>query len=107
MPDIARRQAEIVAYYRALDAGASARRYFRHTDEEGGLWYFETVADRGELVAVKQIEVTPEGAFHRYHWEHLGDEHGFLTVLALNPDEDPLTAVEPEEFQRVWTQRSP
>jgi hypothetical protein len=100
--DLERIAAEITAYYRALDEGATLRRYFRHADEEGGLWYIEAVPDRGELVAIKQAEFTSAGQLHRYSWEHLEDEHGGLTDQAIDPEEDPLEAVPAEEFQQVW-----
>ncbi|GHD40912.1 hypothetical protein GCM10010335_42270 [Streptomyces galbus] len=79
-----------VAYFRSLDERATLRHHFRHADEEGGLWYFEAVPDRGELIAIKQAELTPAGRLHRYSWEHLVDEHGFLTDQALDLEEDPL-----------------
>ncbi|MGW6641705.1 hypothetical protein [Streptomyces iakyrus] len=104
MVDLERIKATSVAYFRSLDEGATLRHHFRHTDEEGGLWYFEAVPDRGELIAVKQAELTPVGRLHRYSWEHLEDERGFLTDQALDPEEDPLEAIPAEEFQRVWTQ---
>ncbi|MCX5170100.1 hypothetical protein [Streptomyces antibioticus] len=103
MVDPERIRAETVAYFRALDENAILRHHFRHVDEEGGLWWFEAVADRGKLVAVKQAELTPAGRLHQYNWEHLEDEHGFLTDQAIDPDEDPLEAIPAEEFQRVWT----
>jgi hypothetical protein len=80
------------------------RHHFRHSGEDGGLWYFEAVPDRGELVAIKQAELTPAGQLHRFSGEHLEDEHGFLTDQALDPEEDPLDTISAEEFQRVWTQ---
>ncbi|WP_256725992.1 hypothetical protein [Streptomyces sp. IMTB 2501] len=103
MVDLERVKAETVAYYRALDQDAILRNHFRHTDEEGGLWYFEAVTDRGELIVIKQVELTSAGQRHRYSWEHLEDEHGFLTDQAIDPEEDPLEAISAEEFQRVWT----
>ncbi|MGV9249455.1 hypothetical protein [Streptomyces sp. NPDC003710] len=79
MVDLERIKAEIVAYFRALDEAATQWHNFRHADEEGGLWYIEAVPDRGELVVIKQAELTSAGQLHRYRWEHLEDEHGFLT----------------------------
>ncbi|MGI5196750.1 hypothetical protein ACQEVY_24405 [Streptomyces sp. CA-288835] len=102
MVDLARIKAETVAYFRTLDEEATLRHHFRHTDEEGGLWYFEAVPDGSELTVVKQAEFTPDGALHRYSWEHLEDEHGFLTDQALNPKEDQLESITAEEFQRLW-----
>lgn len=103
MVDLERIKAETVAYFRALDERATLRHHFRGTDDEGGLWYFEAVPDRGELVAIKQAELTPAGQLHRYSWEHLEDEHGFLTDQAVDPEEDPLEAISAEDFQRVWS----
>jgi hypothetical protein len=101
--DVERIKAETVAYFRALDEKATQRHHFRHADEDGGLWYFEAVPDRGELIAVRQAELTSAGHLHRYSWEHLEDEHGFLTDQVIDPAEDPLEAIPAEEFQRVWT----
>ncbi|WP_328937625.1 hypothetical protein OG288_15050 [Streptomyces tauricus] len=103
MIDLDRIRAERVAYFRALDESATLRHHFRHADEDGGLWYFEAVPDRGELTVIKQAELTPAGQLHRYSWEHLEDRHGFLTDQAINPEEDPVETIAPEEFQRVWT----
>ncbi|MGW0290614.1 hypothetical protein [Streptomyces tuirus] len=97
------RIAEIATYYRALDEGAILRHHFRHADEEGGLWYIEAVPDRGELIVIKQAELTSVGQLHRYSWEHLEDERGGLTDQAIDPAEDPLEAIPAEDFQRVWT----
>ncbi|MFB7200454.1 MULTISPECIES: hypothetical protein [unclassified Streptomyces] len=66
------------------------------------MWYVEAAPDRGELIVIKQAELTSAGQLHRYGWEHLEDEHGFLTDLAVAPEEDPLEAIPAEEFQRVW-----
>ncbi|MBL3671784.1 hypothetical protein JL475_39295 [Streptomyces sp. M2CJ-2] len=103
MVDLERIKAETVAYFRALDEGATSQHHFRHADEEGGLWYIEAVPDRGELIVIKQAELTPAGQLHRYSWEHLEDGHGGLTDQAIDPEEDPLEAIAAEEFQRVWT----
>ncbi|MFJ6565737.1 hypothetical protein ACIQMV_39095 [Streptomyces sp. NPDC091412] len=61
MVDLERIKAERVAYFRALDEGATLRHHFRGTDEEGGLWFFEAVPSCGELIAIKQAELTPAG----------------------------------------------
>ncbi|MDF3300555.1 hypothetical protein [Streptomyces tropicalis] len=103
MIDLERVAAETVASYRTLDEMATLRRHFRCADEEGGLWYIEAVPDRGELIVVKQAELTSAGKLHRYRWEHLEDEHGGLTDQAINPEVEPLEAIPAEEFQRVWT----
>ncbi|MCN9243228.1 hypothetical protein NGF19_20975 [Streptomyces sp. RY43-2] len=104
MADLERIRAELVAYYRALDENATLRHHFRGADEDGGLWYFEAVPDRGELIAVKQAELTSTGQLHRHDWEYMEDEHGFLTDQALDLEEEPMETISAEEFQRVWTQ---
>ncbi|MBA5221250.1 hypothetical protein [Streptomyces griseoaurantiacus] len=104
MVDLERIKAETVAYFRALEVSATLRHHFRATDEDGAVWYFEAASDGGELIAIKQAELTPAGQLHRYSWEHLEDDHGFLTDQALHPEEHPLEAIPAEEFQRVWTQ---
>ncbi|MFD7242385.1 hypothetical protein [Streptomyces massasporeus] len=101
--DLERIRAEAVAYFRALDEKATLRHHFRHADEDGGLWYIEAVPDRGELIVVKQAELTSAGRLHRYSWERLEDEHGGLTDQAIAPEGDLLEAIPAEEFQRVWT----
>ncbi|WP_406469525.1 hypothetical protein OH738_23360 [Streptomyces hirsutus] len=103
MVDLERIKAESVAYFRALDENATLRRHFRHADEEGDWWYIEAVPDRGELIVIKQAELTSAGQLHRYSWEHLEDEYGGLTDQAIDPGEDPLETIPAEEFQRVWT----
>ena len=103
MVDLERITAETVAYYRALDEDATLRHHFRHADEEGSFWYIEAVPDRGELIVIKQAELTSAGQLHRYSWEHLEDEDGGLTDQAIDPEEDPLEAIPAEEFQWIWT----
>ncbi|MGW9395586.1 hypothetical protein [Streptomyces sp. NPDC055642] len=103
MVDLECIQAETVAYFRALDENATLRHHFRHADEEGGWWYIEAVPDCGELIVIKQAELTSADQLHRYSWEHLEDEHGGLTDQAIDPEEDPLETILAEEFQRVWT----
>ncbi|MFD3732960.1 hypothetical protein [Streptomyces sp. NPDC058632] len=102
MADLERITAEIMAYYRALDEGATLRHHFRHADEEGGLWYIEAVPDRSELIAIKQAELTSASQLHRYSWRHLEDEHGGLTDQAIDPERDPLEPISAEEFHQVW-----
>ncbi|MGW1809081.1 hypothetical protein [Streptomyces sp. NPDC002078] len=103
MTDLERIAAEIVGYYRALDESATSRHHFRHADEEGGLWYIEAVPDRGELIVIKQAELTSADQLHRYSWQHLEDEHGGLTDQAIDLEMDTLEPIPAGEFQRVWT----
>ncbi|KAB2974643.1 hypothetical protein F8R89_23200 [Streptomyces sp. SS1-1] len=103
MVDLERIRNEAVAYFKALDESATLRHHFRHTDEEGGLWYIEAVRDGDELIVVKQAELTSAGRLHRYKWEHLEDEDGCLTDQAIDREEELLEAIPAEEFQQVWT----
>ncbi|MFD7184217.1 hypothetical protein ACFV90_30005 [Streptomyces sp. NPDC059904] len=54
------------------------------------------------MIVLKQAELTSAGQLHQYSWEHLEDEHGFLTDQAIDLEEDPLEAIPAEEFQQVW-----
>ena len=55
------------------------------------------------MAVIEQAELTSAGQLHRDGWDHLEDEHDFLTDQAIDPEEDPLEAIPAEEFQRVWT----
>jgi hypothetical protein len=50
-----------------------------------------------------KAELTSAGQIHRYSWEQLEEEHGFLTDQAVDPEGDPLEAIPAEEFLWVWT----
>ncbi|MBL3804906.1 hypothetical protein [Streptomyces sp. BRB081] len=102
MDHVERARTETVAHYRTLDEHAAFRQHFRHADEDGNLWYFEAVPDRGELVVVRQAELTPSGRLLRYDWRHLEDEHGFLTDQPIDLAEGPVEVIAAEEFRRVW-----
>jgi hypothetical protein len=88
--DLERIAGEIMAYYRALDEGATLRHHFRHADEEGGLWYIEAVPDRGELIVIEQAELTPAGQLHRYSWEYLfgASDHGPISFRRVGRSVD-------------------
>jgi hypothetical protein len=105
--DPERIKAEVVSYYRGLDEAATLRCHFRGADDAGGLWYFEVVPVGSKLTVIKQAELTSAGTLHRYSWEHLADEHGFLTDQPIDPDEDPFEVITPEEFERVWIDGAP
>ena len=94
-----------VEYYRELDESASARLYFAGVDDEGWKWFFEVVEHDDELIAVKQIETPPGERAHRYWWQHLDDDDGFLTDQPLGREEIAIgrfRAVTAEEFRIVW-----
>jgi hypothetical protein len=52
-------------------------------------------------VAIRQIVVEPSGAVHRYWWEHLEDESGFLTDQPVDYT-DQLDAISVDAFIRLW-----
>ncbi|MFI6485944.1 hypothetical protein [Streptomyces sp. NPDC050564] len=78
------RIAEIAAYYQALDEGATLRHHFCHADEEEGFWYIEAAPDRGNLIVIKQAELTSADQLHQYSWEHLKHFRREGGVLPLN-----------------------
>jgi hypothetical protein len=81
-----------IAWYRRLDEGPGPRAYYERIDE--GRWLWETVKVNTETIAVKQIEVTPDGTVHRYSWRWLEDAGGFLT--------DQLHPITRDRFYQVW-----
>jgi hypothetical protein len=103
-PDPASIPAEVVAFYRRLDEQATDRLYFRAQDpeEEQGLWLWEAVPVQDEVVAVKQIQVAPDGTVSRYWWQWMQDDRGFLTDQPLDPQIDDLDSISAEEFRRHW-----
>jgi hypothetical protein len=86
-----------------LEESDRPRTYLSGCDPEDARpqWLFEVVEDDGCRVAIKQIEAKSSGQVHRYWWQHLEDEHGFLTDQPLD-DAEGLSAVSPDEFHRVW-----
>jgi hypothetical protein len=91
------------ALVREWDESQAARRHWFGVDGRGGRWLFESIeGDGGELWAVKQIEITPDGQVRRYWWRHPQDDHGFLTDQALNPHDDGLAEVPADAFAQVW-----
>jgi hypothetical protein len=87
---------------RALDESANPRGYWRDVHEDGSEWLFETVEDDRTAWVVKQIVVDAVGAVHRYAWDNLEDEDGFLTDQPLDPARDPITAIDAGEFFQRW-----
>lgn len=95
-----------VRWFRDLDERTTSRSYYEGAAEEPGLagtrllWEAAVVA--GEVIAVKQIEVPPDGIARRYWWRHLEDELGFLTDQPLDPDGWQLRAVDRGIFYELW-----
>ena len=56
----------------------------------------------GEIIAVKQIEVPPDGIARCYWWRHLEDEPGFLTDQPLDLDGWQLRPVDRGIFYQFW-----
>jgi hypothetical protein len=71
---------ETVRWFRDIDEGPASRSYYEgageDADSEGTRWLWETVIVAGKVIAVKQIEVSPDGMARCYCWRHLEDERG-------------------------------
>jgi hypothetical protein len=95
-----------VKWFRDLDEGPAPRRYYEGTGDEPGLagirWLWETAVVAGEVIAVKQIELPPDGIAHCYWWRHLEDALGFLTDQPLDPDGWRLRAIDRGTFYELW-----
>lgn len=97
---------ETVKWFRDIDEGPASRSYYEGAGEdadfEGTRWLWETAIVAGEVIAVKQIEVPPDGVARCYWWRHLEDELGFLTDRPLDPDGWRLRAVDRDTFYELW-----
>jgi hypothetical protein len=60
------------------------------------------VSVQDEVVAIKQIQVAPDGTVSRYWWQWMQDDRGFLTDQPLDPQIDDLDSISAEEFRRYW-----
>jgi len=91
-------------YFRSLDESQRPRTHWRGVDPDDNdtQWLFETVDDDGQRVAIRQLVIEPSGAIHRYWWEHLEDEAGFLTDQPVDYV-DKLDEISAAEFARLWT----
>ena len=89
---------------RSLAEGAAPRRHWRHehreTDESAGTWYFECVLHEGEWWCIRQV-APHAGGVSVYDWEHLRDDHGFLTDQPLE-DDAPVEPITADEFDAAW-----
>ena len=90
-------------YFRSLEESDRPRAYLGAPDPEDSetQWLFEVVEDDGSRVAIKQLEATSSGLVRRYWWQHVEDEHGFLTDKPLD-DSERFSEVSREAFLRVW-----
>ena len=50
------------------------------------MWFFETVIDNGQHIAIRQVTIERDGTRHAYSVDHLEDEWGFLTDRAVEPE---------------------
>jgi hypothetical protein len=67
-------------------------------------WLFET---DDEFQPVRQIELYDGGQVLFYDQEHMEDEYGGLSYLALDPEEFEHFRTTPEAFAREWSMRKP
>jgi hypothetical protein len=89
-------------------------RYFkRNWDERRGdehdhwgtsTWYFETEPD---MWPTRQIEVYANGRVLRYDHQHIEDDFGKLSDVALDAAEFAPYAIAQSEFERVWNSGEP
>lgn len=86
----------------ALEQSGNPRSYWFGVDEDASEWLYEAVDDGGEAWVVKQLVIEPGGARHRYSWEALEDEYGFLAEGPLPVDGRELTPITEDEFLRRW-----
>lgn len=89
-----------VEYLRRLEESDLPRSYWRG-EFEGVRWLWEAVQAGGELAAVRQVELAPDGSARRYSWRRREDDAGFLTDQALEPSED-IALLSREAFLSAW-----
>jgi hypothetical protein len=89
-----------VEYLRQLDESDLPRSYLQG-EFEGVRWLWEAVHADGELVAVRQVEISSDGLARRYWWRRREDDAGFLTDQPLEPS-DEMTQLSREEFLAAW-----
>jgi hypothetical protein len=89
-----------VEYLRQLDESDLPRSYLQG-EFEHVRWLFEAVHVGVEMIAVWQMELSPDGSARRYSWRRREDEPGVLTDQPLEPTSD-LAPLSREEFLAVW-----
>jgi hypothetical protein len=92
-------------YVERLTASSLPRSHWAgvSTENPSEHWFFESVEDQGELVAIRQLTVESDGRRHAYTAKHLDDEWGFLTGQPLRPAEsEDLQPISAEAFQAAW-----
>ena len=68
----------------------------------GTWWLSETAVVAGDINAVKQIKMPPDGIARCYWWRHLEDERGFLTDQPPDPDGWQLRTSDLGIFYELW-----
>ena len=68
---------------------------------EGARWLWETVLAGDDLVAIRQIDIDPNGVAHRYSWRQREDDAGFLTDQAISSSAE-IVPLPREEFLAAW-----
>jgi hypothetical protein len=71
-------------------------------DDENEQWFFETVEDNGQCIAIRQLAVESDGTRHAYSPERLEDDHGFLTDQPVRPAEWGFNAISREAWDAAW-----
>jgi hypothetical protein len=90
-----------VEYLRQLAESDLPRSYLQ-ADAGGERWLWEAVKVGGELVAVRQVEISRDGSVRRYSWQRREDDAGFLTDQALELP-DGTASLTGEAFASAWS----
>jgi hypothetical protein len=88
-----------VDYLRRLEESDLPRSYLQ-AEFEGVRWLWEAVQAGGELVALRQVEISLDGSARCYSWRRREDDAGFLTDQALEPAD--LAHLSREAFLSAW-----
>jgi hypothetical protein len=95
-----------VRFYRSLAESELERSYWFGIapDDNEERCYFETVAHDDESVAIRQLTIERGGTSHRYSWQHMEDEWGFLTDRAMGDEitDGTLTPIDRHAFEAAW-----
>jgi hypothetical protein len=89
-----------VEYLRQLEESDLPRSYLQG-ESEGVRWLWEAVRIGGELIAVRQIEISSNGSVRRYSWRRREDDAGLLTDQPMEPSDDVAT-LSREAFLAAW-----
>jgi hypothetical protein len=76
----------------------------QHDDWGASTWYFETEAD---MWPTRQIEVYAKEKVLQYDRQHIEDDFGGLSEVALDAAEFAPFAITQAEFEQVWVSQKP